>query len=115
MATYREIKGVTIQTVDEDPVENAGSWSTGGTMNSARSAKQSGGTGNDNAIVAGGYNASSSPPTAPRTLSESYNGTAWSETAENNDGRQFGGGSGTSTNAIIAGGDPTSFYKAAET
>ena len=111
MATYREIKGVTIQTLDEDPVANGGSWSSGGDLNSARTTLQSGGTGNDNAIVAGGYNAS----TPHRTKSESYNGTTWTETAENNDARQFGGGAGTNTNAIIAGGDPSSFYTAAET
>jgi len=111
MATYKEIKGVTLQTLDEDPVVNAGSWSSGGTMNSARTALQSGGTGNANAIVAGGYNAGSDF----KTRSESYNGTSWTETSENNDARQFGGGSGTNTNAIIAGGDPSSFYTAAET
>ena len=27
MATYKEIKGVTVQTRDEDPVVNVGSWS----------------------------------------------------------------------------------------
>ena len=115
MTKYIEIKGHSIQSTDTDPEPNAGVWSSGGTMNSARTGKQSGATGNDNVIVAGGYNASSSPPTAPRTLSESYNGTAWTETSENNDGRQFGGGAGTNTNAIIAGGDPSSFYTAAET
>ena len=115
MATYRDIKGFQVQSVDTDPDVYARSWAAGGTMNSARTARQSGGTGNDNAIVAGGYNASSSPPTAPRSLSESYNGTAWTETSENNDARQFGGGAGTNTNAIIAGGDPSSFYTAAET
>ena len=26
MATYKEIKGVTVQTRDSDPVVNAGSW-----------------------------------------------------------------------------------------
>ena len=30
MATYKEIKGVTIQTLDEDPVVDEGSWSSGG-------------------------------------------------------------------------------------
>ena len=30
MATYKEIKGVTVQTLDEDPVQNVGSWSSGG-------------------------------------------------------------------------------------
>ena len=36
MATYKEIKGVTVQALDEDPVEFVGSWSSGGTMNTAR-------------------------------------------------------------------------------
>ena len=33
MATYKEIKGVTVQALDDDPVVNAGSWSTGGDLN----------------------------------------------------------------------------------
>ena len=36
MATYKEIKGVTVQTRDEDPVGNVGSWSSGGSLNTAR-------------------------------------------------------------------------------
>ena len=138
MATYRTVGGTRGKTYSSDPPTaypsawegnlyynssdgqfkfqtlGAGSWSSGGTMNSGRTTKQSAGTGNDNVIVAGGYDASSSPPTAPRTLSESYNGTAWTETSENNDGRQFGGGCGTNTAAIIMGGDPSSFLGATE-
>ena len=55
MATYRDIKGYQIRSVDTDPEVYAQAWAAGGTMNSARTARQSGGTGNDNAIVAGGY------------------------------------------------------------
>ena len=105
MATYKEIKGVTLQTLDEDPVVNAGSWSSGGSMNTARTAKQSSGTGSDNAIVAGGYLATASP--ARQTACEVYNGTAWTEVAEANTARMFGQGGGTSTAAIISGGDTT--------
>ena len=36
MATYKEIKGVTIQTRDEDPTVNAGSWASANSMNTAR-------------------------------------------------------------------------------
>ena len=36
MATYKEIKGVTVQTLDSDPVLNVGSWASGGNLNSAR-------------------------------------------------------------------------------
>ena len=39
MATYKEIKGVTLQTLDEDPVLNIGSWAAGGSLNTARKAK----------------------------------------------------------------------------
>ena len=39
MATYKEIKGVTVQTRDKDPVVNVGSWSSGGNLNTARYAK----------------------------------------------------------------------------
>ena len=28
MATYKEIKGVTIQTLDADPVQNVGTWAS---------------------------------------------------------------------------------------
>ena len=43
MATYKEIKGVTVQTLDSDPVLNVGSWSSGGNLNQAK--KQLGGAG----------------------------------------------------------------------
>ena len=38
MATYKEIKGVTVQTLDEDPVvrEAGATWASGGTLNTAR-------------------------------------------------------------------------------
>ena len=36
MATYKEIKGVTVQTLDEDPVLAGASWSSGGALNQAR-------------------------------------------------------------------------------
>ena len=36
MATYKEIKGVTVQTRDEDPTVNAGTFSSGGTLNTPR-------------------------------------------------------------------------------
>ena len=38
MATYKEIKGVTVQTLDSDPELNVGSWASGGNMNTARRA-----------------------------------------------------------------------------
>ena len=35
MATYKEIKGVTIQTRDEDPTENVGTWASAPNLNAA--------------------------------------------------------------------------------
>ena len=43
MATYKEIKGVTVQTLDSDPVVNVGSWSSGGSLNTARTLEEFGG------------------------------------------------------------------------
>ena len=48
MATYKEIKGVTVQTVDSDPVVNAGSWSSGGALNTGKYGGYGVGSGNDN-------------------------------------------------------------------
>ena len=36
MATLKKILGSTIQVLDDDPVNYAGSWSSGGAMNTAR-------------------------------------------------------------------------------
>ena len=106
MAKLKDIKGTAIQFLDADPVLYAGSWSSGGSLSTARTALQSSGTGTDNAIVGGGYNASSSPS---RIKSEQYNGTAWTETSNINNSRMFGSGAGTATAAIISGGDPTGY------
>ena len=106
MTTLKNLKGTAIQFLDADPVVYAGSWSSGGSLNTARTALQSSGTGTDNAIVGGGYNASSSPS---RVQSEQYNGTAWTETNNINNSRMFGSGAGTATAAIISGGDPTGY------
>ena len=54
MATYKEIKGVTVQTLSEDPVLNVGAWSSGGSLNSARSNLGSSGSGPQSATLAFG-------------------------------------------------------------
>ena len=55
MATYKEIKGVTLQTLSEDPVENVGSWASGGGIGTARDSL--GGAGIQTASIAiGGRN-----------------------------------------------------------
>ena len=82
MATYKEIKGVTIQTLDSDPVVGGvagGSWSSGGNMNEGRVAGAGSGT-QTASIFAGG-----TPPTTADV--ELYNGSSWTETTEMNTAR----------------------------
>ena len=92
MATYKEIHGTNIEVVSSDPSNpvngqlwyntstnkvkgfliNPGSWSTGGTLNTARGNFAGAGT-QTSGLVFGG-----APP--PQTvLTESYNGTNWTE------------------------------------
>ena len=75
MAKYREIKGVTIQTLDSDPVLNVGSWASGNSMNVAR--YMFGGNGTQTAALASGG-------VTPAGLkqwneSEEYDGSSWTE------------------------------------
>ena len=111
MATYKEIKGVTVQTRDEDPVIGGvagGSWSSGGDLNTARKASMGFGILTAN-IVAGGDN-----PAGGTTydIVEQYNGTSWTEITDLNTGRRSGKGVGSTTaGLIVAGvGTPPSRY-----
>ena len=82
MATYKEIKGVTIQTLDSDPVVGGvagGSWSSGGNLNEGRTRSAASGT--QTATIFGG----GTPPTTADV--ESYNGSSWTEIAEMNTAR----------------------------
>ena len=85
MAEYKNIKGFTVQTLSTDTVANqfvGGAWASGGDLNTAR--YRGVGTGTQTAgLVAGGYN------TVADT--EQYNGTAWTEVANLNEGRDQGG------------------------
>ena len=73
----------------------SGSWSTGGTMNSARVIAASAGT-KDSGLVFGGK----VPPST--AITESYNGTSWTEVNDLNTARQALGGSGISNTAALA-------------
>ena len=110
MATYKEIKGVTVQTRDEDPSLFIGTWSSGGDLN--RDVTYPGGTvgggNNSSALAFGGYESSA------RAFTESYNGTAWTEIEDLNTARYGLGGRGTTTAALAFGGTPGS-GRAAET
>ena len=99
MATYKEIKGVTVQALDADPVEFVGSWAAGGNLNTARS--ENTGVGILTAALSIGGNTS---PGATAVV-EQYNGTAWTETGDLNTARRNTGSGGTYTSSIVAGGD----------
>ena len=119
MATYRALRGVTIQTVDGDPSnlvagdiwynnstrklkvrkQTAAAWATGTAINTARYDPGNGGT-QTAAIIFGGHGG------APDAVAETWNGTAWTEVADLNTARQQLGGCGTTTAALAYGGHP---------
>ena len=75
MATYKEIKGVTIQTTDTDPVENVGTWGSGNTLNTARKALGSFG---EELQMESMLVVMVAPNNAGNYV-ESWNGSTWSE------------------------------------
>ena len=107
MATYKEIKGVTVQTLDSDPVEFVGSWASGGSLNTAREAAAGAGT-QTAAIMFGGSSPAPGPYPQPYYIhdeTESYDGTTFTEVADLNTARMANrGGFGTSTAGFLAGG-----------
>ena len=97
MATYKEIKGVTVQTRDEDPSLFVGSWSSGDNLNTARNFLSGSGAGTlTSSIAFGGDTGSVS------ALTENYNGTSWTEVNDLNTARNGLAGFGTATAAIAA-------------
>jgi len=105
MTKLKQIKGTAIQFLDADPVVYAGTWSSGGSLNTGKASTLGTATGSSNAFVAGGYKAGSPNATAS---TESYNGTSWTEVADIPATFNFGNGFGTNTAAIFAGADPAS-------
>ena len=104
MATYKEIKGVTVQTRDSDPVLNVGSWSSGGSLNTPRGQIAGFGT-----IPAAGAAQGATPAGGPPGVVgyyEQYNGTAWTETTDINTAGRNGLGTGTTTAGLVYGGWP---------
>ena len=132
MTTYKNIKGFEIQYLDSDPATSnigqvwynsttkalkgttaggatAATWASGGALNTAR--ERLAGTGTQTAALAfGGYNGSN------QGVTETYNGSSWSEVADLNTVR-YGLGSATAapqTAALAIGGDlgaPTYTYR----
>ena len=124
MSKYKDIRGTHITTVTTDPPapvngqmwynsttrvmkgftsSPAGTWSTAANMNTARhSGIMSAGANAEAALGFGG-----GPPPAPTAvaITESWNGSTWTEVADLNSKRASGGGAGNYTSAIAAGGD----------
>ena len=96
MTTLKQIKGTAIQFLDEDPVLNVGTWSSGGTMNTARSDLAGLGV-LTSAMAVAGY---ASPGT--QSAVETYNGSSWTEITELNAARNSLGGFGATNTAAIA-------------
>ena len=97
MATYKEIKGVTVQALDEDPITNVGSWASGGSMNTPGSRQ---GTGTQTAaIVFGGQT-----PPAVTANAETYDGSSFTEVGDLNTARGQLGAFGTQPASFAAGG-----------
>ena len=99
MASLKKILGSNIQVLDDDPVQNVGSWSSGGAMNSGRS--EFGGGGIQTSAMAAGGRSAGSPPGLVMNNVEIYNGSSWSETTEINTARRSHGAGGTANTAIL--------------
>ena len=126
MATYKSTKGFTVQVLADDPtVEDAAgllyfnttdnefkyvipggissaTWSSGGAMNTARGGAGSAVNGTQTAGLAFGGES----PGGNQTITESYNGTSWTEVNDMNTARGIMGGSGTQALALAFAGNP---------
>jgi len=124
MATYKEIFGTNIEVLASDPsnpvegqvwynstdnvvkgaaATNAGSWASGGSLNTGRRAM--GGAGTQTAAL--GFGGSSPAPAGgDKNETESYDGTSWTEVNNLNTARGYGakGSGGTQTSALFFGG-----------
>ena len=122
MATYREIKGLTVPYLDADlPSASASTqegsvwynsgtgklraflsydtWATSASLNIGRDYLSGFGT-QTAAIAAAGYTG----PGTVRDEVEEYNGSGWSETTDLNTARRLSQGNGTSTAGLVVGG-----------
>lgn len=109
MANYKEIQGFPIQNLSSDPVPYAqelinnpyaGTWASGGSLNTARSEVSSGGI-QTSSIVAGGR----TPSPLIVNNAEIYDGSTWTAIATINTTRRAAMGAATvNTAAIIYGG-----------
>jgi len=103
MATYKGIKGFTVQSLATDPVTitgASGAWASGGSLNTARAAIGSANDGTQTASL--GFGGNELPGISNKT--ESYNGTSWTVLPTLNTSRGATGSFGVQTSAVAAGG-----------
>jgi hypothetical protein len=88
----------------------AGTWASGGNLPSPTSQNASSGASTSSALNFGGTNTSPSP-TSQIALTQTYDGTAWTEVNDLNTARRYLQGSGTQTSSLAYGGftSPTSY------
>ena len=97
MTTLKNLKGTAIQFLDADPVQYVGSWSSGGSVNTAR--QYGAGIGSSTAgLIFGGSTGSNS------AVTEQYNGTAWTEVNDLNAVQIAQASAGTLTSGMSAAG-----------
>ena len=125
MAAYKGIQGYTVQTLSSDPTaseaagqlwynsgsgkfkvgtEGAGAWASGGNLNTGRNTAGSAGAAAATSMLIFGGNTGS--PELITGNTESYNGSAWTETGHtmNTPRRECGGIGDSQTAALIGGG-----------
>ena len=129
MAEYKQIHGTTVRNYTADPSNPvvgqvwynstsatlkgftsnpAGSWASGGSINTARGIGAGSGT-KTATLIFGGTVVS---PGAAQTKTESYDGSSWTEVADLNTARDSLGGTGTQSSSIGTGGnDPSQSAK----
>ena len=85
---------------------NGSSWTEVNDVNTARFGATSAGVSNTSGLIFMGQDTTLGPPTTPNntSLTESWNGTSWTEVNDLNSDRQDGGGFGTQTSALTFGG-----------
>ena len=121
MATYKTIKGFTVQKLSSDPSNllvgsawynsttgklkvgvSQETWATGGVLTTARKGIAGFGQAIPTAVAAAG---SSVPGNANQTATEKYDGTSWTNSGNLNTARGWiGHGQGTQTAGLVAGG-----------
>ena len=98
MASLKKILGSNIQVLDDDPVQNVGSWSSISSGNTARTSTFSIGQSYTAMAAVGGLD----PGTTPKAETETWNGTAWTEVNDMPAGKGDHASAGTLTAAFAA-------------